>query len=338
MKLNLKLNLFVVFLLTALIVSNAFATIVWTGPSGSWADSALWDKTIVPNDTEDIKITKPATTCIINSNAGNYSIGTINIASGPDNANAATLEMTAGGYLGAYKEMRIGNATATGNGTIGYLFQDGGDISTGSAGKMIVGYKSGGVGYYTMSDGSLTGDGMLFVGGSGSDGATGTFTVVGTDPVISLNKMYVGAKDSKGTYAGTGNIEFQVGASGVSPIQISDSIYLDPVDSETSVANLLVQLTAAPPAGDIVLLEDTGGGNIYGKFDSVNGIAALEGAAVTLNFGGINYCYNLTYLYDAAGNGNFNDIALSALALTIPEPATVVLLALGGLLSIVRKR
>lgn len=339
MRTNLKISLFMAFLLLAFSVNSAFATIVWVGPSGSWSDSSLWNTEIVPNDTEDIKITNPATTVTIDSDVGNYSIGNINIASGPDNDNAATLEITDGGYLGAYKELRIGTASATSNGYIGYLLQTGGDVSTSSTGKIEVGYKSGGTGYYTINGGSLTGDGTLFVGGAGDDDATGTFTAAGSDPVINMRKMYVGAKDSSGVYPGTGNIEFQVGADGVSPIQISDSIYIDPAGSDDSITNLLVSLTAAPPLSDIVLIEDTGGGTIKGRFDSINSVAAIEGASVALSFGKTNYLYNLSYLYDAAGDGNRNDIALSLTSvLTIPEPATVAMLALGGLLSLIKRR
>jgi hypothetical protein len=333
-----KLNLFVFFLLTIFTAAPASASIVWDGQTGFWSDASLWDKGFVPNDTEDIKITNPASTVTVNSNVGNYSIGTINIASGPDNDNAAALEIVNGGYLGAYKELRIGNASATSNGDIGYLLQTGGDVFTGDSGKIIVGYKTDGMGYYTISGGSLTGNGTLFVGGSGSDGATGTFTVSGADSVINMRKMYVGAKDSKGAYPGTANIEFLIGSDGVSPIRMSDSIYIDPAASEDSVANLLVALTAAPPLGDIVLFEDTGGGSINGRFDSVNGADAVEGALVALSFANINYLYNLTYMYDAAGDGNFNDIALSAMTLAIPEPATVFILALGGLFSVIRRR
>jgi hypothetical protein len=337
MKLNLKLNLFVMSLLTTLIVSNAFATIVWTGPSGYWSDAALWDKGTLPDAADAIKFTKPGTICTLDSDLSGYSIGKISIASGPDNANAAALVMAAGGYLATSTEFNIGAAGATGNGSIGYFTQTGGDIFVNSAGKVQVGYKSPGVGYYTMSGGSLTGDGTLYIGGAGATGASGTFTVVGTDPVINIRKIYVGVKDSTGAYPGTATFNFQVGADGVSPIR-TQIMYVDPFNDSASVANLLVNLTAAPPVGDILLVEKIGSGPIHGVFDSINGIAAVEGASVALSYGGINYLYNLTYLYDAAGDGNFNDIALSALALTIPEPATVALLALGGLLSLIKRR
>ena len=329
MKLNLKL--FIACLLAVFCAGNAYATIVWNSQTGYWANPALWDKGFVPNDFEDIKITRPAAICTVNSNVGNYSIAKIYLASGPDNANAATLKITDGGYLGADRELMIGSAGATGSGNIGYLIQTGGQLSTGSAGKIEVGYKTGGVGYYTMSGGSLTGDGCLFVGGAGANGAAGTFTVIGDDPFISLAKIYIGAKDSKGTYAGTGTVAFVVGAGGVSPIH-AQSVYIDPMNNCASAANLLVTLSAAPPAGNIVLFDNTGCSPVFGKFDLINGIAAVEGASVTLGYGGVNHLYNLTYLYDAAGNGHTNDIAL----MTIPEPATIALLAL-GLLSVVKR-
>jgi hypothetical protein len=328
----MKLKISAALLLTVFMLSNASATIFWTGTTGSWSDPGLWDKGFVPDDIEAVKIVKPATV-IIDSDVGNYSMANISIAGGEDNADAAILNIVDGGYLGAAKELRVGDASATVNGDIGYLFQTGGELSSGSAGKIIVGYKSPGVGNYTISGGSLTGDGTLFVGGSGEAGAEGTLTVVGSDPVISMRKMYVGAKDSKGTYPGIGTIAFEVGSDGVSPIQMYDSIYLDPGNDAASIANLVVTLTAAPPAADIVLLEDTGGGSIYGKFDFVNGVDAIEGAAVVLNYGNTNYFYDLTYLYDAANDGNTNDIALLINnVVSIPEPATIVLIAFSSLL------
>jgi ACR3 family arsenite efflux pump ArsB len=61
MRLNLILKSLIIFLLTALMAGNASASIVWTGQTGSWTNSALWDKGFVPNGTEDIKLTKPGT-------------------------------------------------------------------------------------------------------------------------------------------------------------------------------------------------------------------------------------------------------------------------------------
>ena len=312
-------------------VDNASATIVWLGTSGSWSDSALWDKGFVPNNTEDIKVITPASVCTINTNVGNYPGAKIVIASGPDNANAATLKIETGGYLGAAKELAIGSAGSTSSGNIGYLIQTGGELVAVSTGKIEVGYKTSGTGYYTMSGGSLTGDGTLFIGGAGAPGASGTFTVIGTDPIINIRKIYVGVKDSTGAYPGTANIAFQVGADGVSPIR-TQNLYIDPMNNSASITNLLVNLTAAPPAGDILLFERIGDGVIHGQFDFINDLAATEGSSITLSYGGLNYLYNLTYLYDAAGDGNHNDIAL----LAVPEPATVAFLALGGLLSVIK--
>jgi hypothetical protein len=169
----MKLKISAVLLLTVFMLSNASATIFWTGPTGSWSDPSLWDKGFLPDDTEAIKIVKPASVCTIDSDVGNYSMANISIAGGEDNADAAILNIVDGGYLGAAKELRVGDASAAVNGDIGYLFQTGGQLSSGSSGKIIVGYKSPGVGNYIISGGSLTGDGTLFVGGSGEAGAEG---------------------------------------------------------------------------------------------------------------------------------------------------------------------
>jgi hypothetical protein len=333
MRINLKFKSLILFLLTAFFVGNASATIIWTGQTGSWTNSVLWDKGFVPNGLEDIKFTKPATVCTVNTNVGDLTGPKIIIASGPDNAHAATLKIEAGGYLGTSGELAIGSAGATANGNTGYFLQTGGYVSDVGTGKIEVGYKTSGTGYYIMSGGSLTGDGTLYIGGAGATGASGTFTVVGTDPVIDIRKIYIGVKDSTGAYPGTANIDFEVGAKGVSPIR-TQCIYIDPLNNAASVTNLIVNLTAAPPAGNILLLERTGAGDMHGKFDFINGIAANEGTSVTLKYGGTNYLYNLTYLFDAAGDGNHNDIAL----LAIPEPATLALLALGGLLSAMKSK
>jgi hypothetical protein len=119
MRSNLILKSLIIFLLTALMAGNVSATIVWTGSTGSWSDSVLWDKGFTPDRMEDVKFTKPATVCTINTNAGDFAGPKIIIASGPDNANAATLNIEAGGYLGTAGELAIGSAGSTANGSIG---------------------------------------------------------------------------------------------------------------------------------------------------------------------------------------------------------------------------
>jgi hypothetical protein len=79
-------------------------------------------------------------------------------------------------------------------------------------------------------------------------------------------------------------------------------------------------LAAAPPIGDILLIDNQGTSAVNGLFDSLNGGSAAEGTLVALSFGGIDYNYTLTYLGGTGGN----DVML-----LIPEPATVMIFTLG---------
>jgi hypothetical protein len=259
---------------------------------------------------------------------------------------AARMEILAGGSIGM-KEMRIGAGGATGSAAItGYLDQTGGTFSIYNDGDVYVGRMGNaaekkGIGYYTISGGTLTVDssttttkGRLYVGGNsgteGMNGAEGTFTIVENDATILMRKLYVGAQTA--TRYGTGTLEFKIGAEGVSPIQLTtaDSIILDQAGA-LSTANLVVSLVDVPPIGDILLVENQSTGDVVGAFDTVNGIPAVEGAAVALSFGGTDYHYQLTYKSAGGADGLANDIML------IPEPATLALLGLGSLIAAIRR-
>ena len=111
-----------------------------------------------------------------------------------------------------------------------------------------------------------------------------------------------------GAKAASGTLEFRIGSDGVSPVEISGSIYIDPAGAG-STANLLVSATAAPPTADIVLIRNTGGGSVTGTFDTVqdaNGTrAGTEGAPVILSYGGTDYNYRLTYKYSDSKSGSY---------------------------------
>jgi hypothetical protein len=248
------------------------------------------------------------------------------------------MEIVAGGSIGM-KEMRIGAGGATGSTTVtGYLDHTGGTLNVYGDGDIYIGRQGNaagkiGVGYYTISGGTIVCDattttkGGLYVGGAsgteGQIGSIGTFTVVGDDASITMKKLYVGAQTV--TRYGTGTLEFKIDVSGVSPIRLTDasSIILDQAGAN-STANLVVSLLAAPPSGVILLVENTNTGAVSGTFDTLNGGSAAEGASVVLG----GNTYTLTYQGGVGGN----DIVL------IPEPATMVLLGLGSLIAIRRRR
>jgi len=238
-------------------------------------------------------------------------------------------------YIVDGASLTIGNEFQVGDSSSkrGRVIQTGGTvvIGGGTYNKLEVGYKStaGYGGYYTISGGSISGAsaGKLYVGGGGAIGSEGVFTIQGSAATIDVAYLYVGCSSSTGTYAGSGTIAYEVGASGVTAIS-AGSVYIDPVADSASIATLLVSMTSTNPVGDILLINNTGTVAVHGVFDTLNGGSAIEGATVVL--GGVTY--TLTYVYTAGTDGVANDVALVA-----PEPATIALLSL-GLLAIRRKK
>jgi len=203
--------------------------------------------------------------------------------------------------------MRVGATDA------GYLVQTGGLLCVTQGkdtAKLGVGDQAGSDGFYTISGGTLTysGDGGDLL--IGARGGQGTFTIVGAEPSIAMNNLYVGNQAGA-----SGTLEFQIGAAGVSPISLAGTSYLDPEGADT-VAALILSLIDAPPVGQNIPLIT---GTINGTFDTVNGAPAIEGALVALNSAGSDYLYTLTYA---------NGVALQ----WVPEPATLLLLGFGGLI------
>ena len=325
-------RLIAVVLLAILMGSVGFADTIalWYGApagdanhpagTGSWKD-AFWKegRVHVPAPpctfSDDIKIARANTVCTIDGDTGNY-ICKLSLSGGADEATAPRLEIVAGGRLGI-GDFRVGAGGSSNTGAIAYANQTGGTVEL--ATDLIIGYRSissanpnNGKGYYTISGGTITYaptniSACLYIAGTGGANgpSEGTFTVVGSAANISIRKLYVGSDGTK--KGGSGTLEFKIDSTGVSPIRLSDasSIILDNKGAD-STAKLVVSLTAAPPAGDILLVENAGEGAVSGTFDTVNGNPAPEGASVVLNTGGVDYKYTLTY---KGGAGN-NDIIL----------------------------
>jgi len=194
-----------------------------------------------------------------------------------------------------------------------------------TAGKLEIGYKSGstgiGKGYYTISGGTLTGTGNMYVGAfagagtGGTSGAQGTFTVVGKPEGmdVSVGDLYVGVGDVTGVYTGTGTLEFQVVNGVVTPITATN-VYIDPAGQALAITNLIVSKTSGDPAANILLVKNTGVAAVDGAFDNIT----LDGAFLG---------YTVSYVFDSVSmtDGGGNDIAL------VPEPVTIALLGLGFL-------
>jgi len=326
-----------IVLLVCLMASASFAS-VYPLASGNWSDAANWSKGVVPpDDGDEIKLLGSASdnavsqdfVITVNSNVGNYSATKI------DTGRGSNLLVATGGYIGNGREMHIGDAGASGNGSDdGSLTIAGGTVDITGAGKLQIGYKAHVVdnpisgargGLVSITSGSLVGTaGRIYVACSSADGSIGKLSVTGSAATISMGgEMYI-ANDSASASGNTGQgtLEFNVVNGDVSRIQVLKTI-IDSQNEEAAIATLLVSGTGSAPIADIILVENTGIDAVVGAFDN-----AGEGAQ--FNVGGV--MMTLTYQYIAGVDGIANDIAL-----VIPEPATLALLGL-GLFAIRRKK
>lgn len=320
------------------IITNGFTVTIgnWQGApagdankpagKGSWKD-AYWNKppAAIPAgpsiQANEIKIIKPNTSCTVDSNVGSY-ICKLSIGGGTDLATSPILEIANGGFLGI-GEARIGSGGSASTGAIGSLVQTGGTLILSN--KLFLGRygtsntnPNEGKGYFTISGGTLAYSqavpdaGAMYIGASGSGGVSeGIFTIVGKQAKINLRKLYIGGDGKKSV--GNGTVEFKLQADGVSPIKVAEGVSLD-LGGEQSKAVLNISADAAAPKADILLVDNTASNPITGIFDTVNGIAAAEGAqvAVKTNSGISNYI--LTYK-----GGNGNDISLKFVKFTAAD-------------------
>lgn len=280
---------------------------VWRGPSGSFTDGTKWQNGgpstwVSTSSSDELKLTGEDTICTVDI-TGSW-VYRLTVSSGP---NGATLEVVNGGNF-SIGEVRVGSSGATGVGATGYVDQTGGtiavkDIILGRAGSTATGK-----GYYTISGGTLTynsgATGRLYVGCGNSGAYTeGTLTIIENAASIQMKSLYVGSEN--GVNYGKGTLVYQIGTSGVSPIEISDAVFLDNAGT-SSIANLEVSTTESSLSGaDIILVNVTSSNVLTGTFDSMNGGSAVEGTQIIL----AGNTYSLTYQYAAEGGAN-NDIAL----------------------------
>jgi len=271
-------------------IAMAQVDMTFTGV-GNWTDPNLWDVGSVPGSVElanYVNISGPNTVCTVNTDTGDYAGGQkrMQVDGG------AILVLEEGGVLAANTWSRIGVSG------VGTLNQTGGLFEV-QDDKLGIGDKVGGQGYYIMSGGTLTHADDRGDLGVGSREGTGTFTVIGTAPVIQMEELIVCERDGA-----AGTVEFVLDADGVSPIVLSNTATID-AKGDTTTSDLVIRATAVPPMADILLVDITSENAMVGAFDTVNGNPAIEGAQVVVSSGVVENTYTLTYM-----GGTGNDIVL----------------------------
>ena len=180
--------------------------------------------------------------------------------------------------------------------------------------------------------------GTVTVGANGTLGGTGTIArdvdVFGTlAPGASIESLDTGAL----SIAATGTLDNELGRDGVNPV--SDIVNVTGTVTLVAGANLKLTLFAGldqPVLGDIFyLVANDSADAVTGVFTKLDGTTTMlvEGSVFTWN----SQSWQITYKanYQAGGGSSFaggNDIAIK-----VPEPATLGLLALGGL-ALLRRR
>ena len=243
-----------------------------------------------PTGNEEVVVRYQTTVVTLNSNEDWTSAGTDANRGRLRIYNGAVLNET-GGRLTNVGWMRIGESSGgtdagAQNGT---MTQSGGLFRMGvskDAGKFVIGDKTAFVGStYTISGGTLTYDtsltactAQIYIGDRGN--GHGKMIVDGPGGTIKMKNLYVGT-DSTST-GNVGVLQFNIGASGVSAIQLTGTTAMNLATGSGNSAELIITLTAAPPTGPILLVDNGTAMVAASVFNLINGaVSGAEGSTVS---------------------------------------------------------
>jgi len=275
------------------------------------------------------------------ANGGNV---TVNTDLAPLNIGYQQFQLTRGSVIvDNGGELRVGQgylaASMHTSQTGGLVVQNGGQYICDAT---ATGNQNGTLFTYTtaLSTGTITisGDGTIFDAGScwygGRHGQSqvrnAVLNILGSGSQIDADRFGPGGNNL------TMTLNFTTDALGVSPIDISTSLAFNQgvtLSHVNNVAKLNFVLGAAPIMGQVFTLFDLAPGAVStGTLRNMQG-AVLDrnrGEHIYVDYAGTTYCLELSYV----GGDTGNDVTLTV----VPEPATMALLSLGGLVLARRRR
>jgi hypothetical protein len=285
----------------------------WNAPSGDWSSAGSWSDG-PPDASATANVANGGTVTVSQSGMACYVL-TLGLNPGQSGGVSMT-----GGSLTA-------NTVYVGCQGTGSFTQSGGSHAIGA--NLFLGYSSGGDGSYQLSDGNLTVGGSVYVGYGGS----GAFAQSGGTHAIA-GQLYVGASDGNGAYVLSGGQlivpRITVAAKGM--LTLSGGLLQD----DGLDANLL------PSVINSGLVEITSGTYRLASIDGPDANALVGTIEIdpgaTLYVGEISQGSMIVsgkLIYDSSLLAQAAPLSAAGAAATfgapVPEPATLSLLALGGL-------
>ncbi|WP_425397314.1 PEP-CTERM sorting domain-containing protein [Aeoliella sp.] len=305
----------------------------------NWADDLLPDGNVAEIFLQDVNNPLPVVDGLptVTLSSGNHSPTLLDLGGGGDDDLGDIQFLMTGGTLNLSQDSEIGNGSDSNLAMAdytAYFIQTGGDvIVTGGSGtdiKLSAGGDAIPMGsVYSIRGGSLQSSGTVDLGGGAPAApvthASALFEIVGTGPTsIEIEDLKTDTAADVGTPIALG---FVLDAGGVTPLVARDDVQMDGLGLELGLSDV-------PPAGDIVLIQAD-------RLSNDNQFIGLpDGSDVSADFGGNTYTWTINYFDSSDDTVIVDAVVLSNLRVSpaVPEPATVVLISVAGLLGLAVRR